>query len=431
MCSVSVIIPVYNDEIYLWEAIESVYRQEIIGMEVIAVNDGSTDNSLEILQCIKNKYPSLIILSQENRGPGAARNRGLKEARGEYIYFLDGDDVIEPNLVATCLKYIKEKHCDIVSFEADIFGNIDNKDKKQYIYDYRCKNMDSVIGGIDFFINNYKKIAMLNTPLLFFRKSFLATTGLLFMETVLYEDMLFYYEMITLNPSIYMMSKVLYHRRYRDNSIMTSGENEKKLRDRIIVYIAIGNMGKCQLRKIYYYHSLKEIRKSIEKLYQLDFALDHKILNNVKNYLNKVQMRSFELDFLGLCEFYLCCKYINDDIAYARLIIKNRVKTINCINHLYTAQNRIGIYGTGQLCDLFHDICTEVMGEFTAEIVYIDTFVQTEQKTYRGSQVVNYKEVDYKDLAAVIVTSEAYEDSIYDNIRSVDQYILIYVLSNL
>lgn len=92
---VSVIMPLYNAEKYVGEAIESVINQTYTNWELIVVNDGSTDNSLEV--ALKYQSESVKVFTQENKGASAARNYGLKEAKGDYIQFLDADDVISAN----------------------------------------------------------------------------------------------------------------------------------------------------------------------------------------------------------------------------------------------------------------------------------------------------------------------------------------------
>jgi len=89
---VSVIIPVYNAQQYLAETLESVLTQTITPLEVICIDDGSTDKSLEVLQDFANRHENIIILIQENAGSGAARNNGIKHASGKYIAFMDADD---------------------------------------------------------------------------------------------------------------------------------------------------------------------------------------------------------------------------------------------------------------------------------------------------------------------------------------------------
>lgn len=89
---ISIIIPVYNSENYLTECLDSVLKQSLKELEIICIDDGSTDNSYQILQKYANKDSRFILLQQENNGAGAARNNGLKNAKGEFIAFLDSDD---------------------------------------------------------------------------------------------------------------------------------------------------------------------------------------------------------------------------------------------------------------------------------------------------------------------------------------------------
>ena len=96
---VSVCIPVYNMEKYIEDCIKSLVNQTLKEIELIFVNDGSTDNSLNILNEYKKQYPDIIkVISQENKGLGGARNKGLELASGEYIGFVDADDFVEPNM---------------------------------------------------------------------------------------------------------------------------------------------------------------------------------------------------------------------------------------------------------------------------------------------------------------------------------------------
>ena len=92
MVNVSVIMPVYNDASRLEKSINSFLKQTLIEKELICVNDGSTDNSLEVLNEFAEKYESIKVFSQENQGSGKARNLGITEAKGQYIGFLDADD---------------------------------------------------------------------------------------------------------------------------------------------------------------------------------------------------------------------------------------------------------------------------------------------------------------------------------------------------
>ena len=97
---VSVIIPVYNTAPYLRQCLDSVCKQTLQNIEIICINDGSTDNSAEILQQYEEKDSRVCVITQENKGIAVARNIGLQYARGQYIGFVDSDDWIEPNMFA-------------------------------------------------------------------------------------------------------------------------------------------------------------------------------------------------------------------------------------------------------------------------------------------------------------------------------------------
>ena len=95
---VSVIVPVYNRENYVGETLDSILRQTYQNIEIIAVNDGSTDNSLSVLNSYKEKYPDKItVIDQQNQGQVRSRNNAIMQSKGEYIAFLDSDDLWQPD----------------------------------------------------------------------------------------------------------------------------------------------------------------------------------------------------------------------------------------------------------------------------------------------------------------------------------------------
>ena len=114
---VSVIIPVYNTGKYLKNCLDSVINQTLKDIEIICINDGSKDNSLDILKEHAKKYEHIKIFNQRHKGAGAARNKGLKKAIGEYVYFLDGDDFIKPDALEKAYKKITETNSEICIFK--------------------------------------------------------------------------------------------------------------------------------------------------------------------------------------------------------------------------------------------------------------------------------------------------------------------------
>lgn len=129
---VSIIIPAYNVERYIGQCISSVIHQTYNNIEVIVINDGSKDQTIDII----NKYQKLdrriIVVNQENRGLSATRNTGLHICKGDYIFFLDSDDWIELNCIETLVSLSRKNNADIVFF--DYFKNFEHKEVEHHVY---------------------------------------------------------------------------------------------------------------------------------------------------------------------------------------------------------------------------------------------------------------------------------------------------------
>ena len=119
---ISVVIPVYNIEDYLSECLDSIVNQSLEDIEIICVNDGSTDGSLDILKEYESKDSRVKIISQENKGIGNARNTALEYAKGEYVYFIDGDDTLELDALERLYDLNIEKNADFIIFKISNFN---------------------------------------------------------------------------------------------------------------------------------------------------------------------------------------------------------------------------------------------------------------------------------------------------------------------
>lgn len=129
---VSIIVPVYNIETYLPQCLDSLLNQSYSNIEVIAINDGSKDNSWQVLQkCAVDKR--LCCVSQTNQGVSAARNQGLELAKGEYVMFVDADDWLEYDTVAQCVKVMQESGADVCLF--DYMREFDGKSERRSLFD--------------------------------------------------------------------------------------------------------------------------------------------------------------------------------------------------------------------------------------------------------------------------------------------------------
>lgn len=122
---VSIIIPVYNTEKYLEECIKSLLSQSLCNCEFIFVNDGSNDNSINIIKNHRKKDERIILINQKNQGVSEARNTGILNAKGKYIGFVDSDDYIDSDMYEELYKQIQNEKCDIIisNFEEELNGN--------------------------------------------------------------------------------------------------------------------------------------------------------------------------------------------------------------------------------------------------------------------------------------------------------------------
>ncbi len=136
----SVIIPAYNSEKFIMKCLLSVVRQKVSAMEIIVVNDGSTDNTAEIVSTLAEQHDMIRLFSTKNQGVAHARNVGLRLARGKYITFVDADDYLEPDAYSSML-YEMKKH------NADIVEGACRKEKINGALLYKCMLHEEVIEG--------------------------------------------------------------------------------------------------------------------------------------------------------------------------------------------------------------------------------------------------------------------------------------------
>ncbi|MEP1085586.1 MAG: glycosyltransferase [Algoriphagus sp.] len=121
--TISIIIPCYNQAKYLQESVESVLKSNYTAIQLVIVNDGSTDNSKEIAEKLSEKYSNINFLTQKNSGVTSARNKGIEFADGKYILPLDADDLISPNYISEAIKVLEERpevkvvYCEAVKFD--------------------------------------------------------------------------------------------------------------------------------------------------------------------------------------------------------------------------------------------------------------------------------------------------------------------------
>ena len=223
---VSVIIPVYNVEKYLHECMNSVVHQTLRDIEIICVDDKSTDGSLDILREFEAKDARIqVICLDKNSGQSVARNVGLEKAKGEYVQFVDSDDWITENTLEALYHESKCKDLDIIYFDANtVYEDEKLKRSQKRFKDYYRREFDYTTPKpgkrlfVDFIKNNHYRVSPCMQML---RLSFLKKHDIAFYKGILHEDELFTFSTLLLAERTAHVSQPFYQRRVRDESTMT------------------------------------------------------------------------------------------------------------------------------------------------------------------------------------------------------------------
>ena len=225
---VSIIIPVYNVENYIEKCLNSVLNQGDFNIQVIIVNDGSTDDSHKIIEKYLDLHENIVYIQQENQGLSVARNNGLKYALGEYIMFLDSDDYIEDNSIYKIYNKSKKDNLDILIFGyRKVFDNIEDKQfdmlnnifEENKIYTGDLVSQRMLTGDIKGYC--WDKL---------FKLEYIKNNGLEFESNIYIEDYFPIFKIIHNSKKIGFSKEIVYNYRQREDSISNS-KNEKLLRD--------------------------------------------------------------------------------------------------------------------------------------------------------------------------------------------------------
>ena len=244
MCSkVSIVIPVYNVEKYIKECVDSAINQTYKNLEIILVDDGSTDSSGKICDEYSIVDDRIVVIHRKNGGLSAARNTGLDVASGEYVYFLDSDDYIEENSVENLVNTIEKENAEFVFFDGYVFYTDCEADGKSYSYS-RKKLHNTNKGRIvlcDLLECEEYRTAV---PLTFFKTDYLRDNKIKFYEGILHEDELFTFQVFNANGIVAHCHEELYARRIRPSSIMTASAMSRRFESMLTIYNELAKMYK-------------------------------------------------------------------------------------------------------------------------------------------------------------------------------------------
>lgn len=288
---VSLIIPVYNVGEFLEESIGSILNQTLPSIELVCVNDGSKDNSLEILQKFAKDDPRVKIIDQPNAGCGAARNKALDNARGEYIYFFDPDDYILPNTLEELYNNAVSNDSDFVVFKIASFidGHPINYNSPGFAFDKIFENRD--FNNFTFTYKDVKRHVLLSAFApwsKFYKKSFLDKyPDFRFHRDVAFDDVPFHVQSMLRASRISFIPKYFYHYRLSNpNSVNNTSSNAPDI-------LRIIDIVEDFLKTEGFYEEFKE-EFIIFKIIQMSTYISS---SGSEDYFNVVKQNIIDLDF--------------------------------------------------------------------------------------------------------------------------------------
>ncbi len=261
----SIIIPVYNTEKYLEKCLDSVFTSSYKNYEVIIINDGTEDNSENLINKYLKKYDNIKYIKQKNMGLSVARNNGIKTATGDYILFLDSDDYIDKELLATLNTFTKDE--DVVRFQIREINNDKNNDILEDGFN-TCSGNDAFTK-----IVRYKYIEM--AQLYAIKNSYLQKNNYKFLKGIYHEDFHLIPRIIYNASKVKSLSFIGYNYVIRENSIMTDKtKEEQKMKDALYIFENVQD-------------EIKN-KKELSHFYATSILLKYFNLDNKEKYKNKI-----------------------------------------------------------------------------------------------------------------------------------------------
>lgn len=240
----SVIVTVFNDEVYVDECLSSLENQTFKDFEIIIVNDGSSDNTEQICRnFVDHTSAQVIYISKPNGGVSSARNCGLKYVKGDYIKFLDGDDYYTSDALECCLSSIKQEDAEVLITNIEAYPDVEDdllleNKVKVFNNDYiRKHNYVLPSDGKELFVRmSIQNEFLVSMGTFTFKREFIENNNLRFVENIYHEDDYFAIEVMFKAKIVKYCNNTIYMRRVRHGSIMTAKDNSiEKGRSRLFI----------------------------------------------------------------------------------------------------------------------------------------------------------------------------------------------------
>ncbi len=310
---ISIVVPVYNAEKYLTECIDSILNQTYTVDEIILVDDGSTDKSSVICDEYSQRYSNIKVIHKNNGGAASARNVGLDNFSGDYISFIDCDDVLHPQNIEILYKLIKEEDADISMSYYDFFDKQPNK--SLFADDELTPTILSGKRLLDEYLEHYRKVSLISLCMKLYKKD--VFNDLRIPEGYIEEDSMSLPYILERANKIIKTDLKLYHWRNTPGSVTRSGFNPKQFAHIQICYSNIEFFTQRDMKAQADYFKKESMHRTLKYYYKIPIG-NKDLLDAFKPYMKKFRRNFFKFWFAkGLC--------IRERIAYLFFLISPKI----------------------------------------------------------------------------------------------------------
>ncbi len=425
--ALSAIVPVYNAGKYLNECLNSIINQTDTFCEVILINDGSIDDSKRICEEYCRKYDYFILIDQRNAGPSEARNVGIRWSQGDYVVFIDADDIVKDNMVSKLKEILVKNDYDMVLYNADIFYEERYGEPQNYF-----KRNESFYGkdmrGTDYLKASFPADFVVSPCVAAYKKQFIQDNQIYFQKGIYFEDNDFCLRVYLLAQKITCMDETLYIRRCHNHSIMADKNMLKKCQDLIKVNLTIWDI---------------LVKSEIDILFQIHFVSYYFInaWNTIRqsNYYEEVKHEWCYL--LAAFRNKWLKKYLSVDIGFDDMVavflyaygcrkrnlpsgieeenIRKKLKNELMIKlekiPLSCKDVKVGIYGTGRHTEKMMQAYEKYIGKIQSNIFFIVTENIQKLDHYGGYSLVTCTDIPC-DVDFIVLSSLPFQQDMYNQL---------------
>ncbi len=425
--AISAVVPVYNMEKYLEDCLISIAKQRVPFYEVILVNDGSTDQSERICKKYCEQYKIFRLVSQKNAGLAEARNVGIRLARGDYIVFIDSDDMVRADMTLCMENALENNEYDAVFYNsAVLYEDREGEPLNYFVRDRQFYGRE--MSGYDYLSESFPKNYIISACMAVYCLQFIRDQGIYFPKGIYFEDNVFCLQTYIMAKKIKCINEALYIRRCRTGSIMSDLNSYRKCQDLIKVNGAVCDVLKnskinalLQVHVVSYYFisTWKRLRESDFRDALTD-EWNSFLITFHDNWLDKYWTEDMELgDLLTLCIYYNKFRenYLLELKQIRSRIEQELVRKIKGLP-LSNPNQTVGIYGIGRHTERMLGLYQKYVGNINKNLFFIVTKNPGKQSEYEGHPLITCDRIPM-DAERIIISSLTYKNDMLEQLKRV------------